>query len=177
VSDWLHRVVGGLQRAEPGWRRIRVAPQPGGGLTSARVVHDTVRGRAEVAWRIESGEMRVDVVVPAGTTAEVDLPGHPLGTIVRVGAGAHTWRYALPAGWGRPPRPGLDTPLMELVRDPRVWPPVLEVLRSYLPGVPIEAGAQLSPDPLRALIGQLPGAADDLERDLRQALDLALDGR
>ena len=26
VADWLHRVVGGLQRLEPGWRRILVAP-------------------------------------------------------------------------------------------------------------------------------------------------------
>src|SRR3712207_9064066 len=77
VADWLHRVVGGLQRLEPGYRRIRIAPQPGGGITSARVSHDTVHGRAEVSWRIEAGEMLLDVTIPEGTTAEVVLPLHP----------------------------------------------------------------------------------------------------
>ena len=36
VADWMHRSVGGLAPLEPGYRRILVAPQPGGGLTWAR---------------------------------------------------------------------------------------------------------------------------------------------
>src|SRR5262249_35747020 len=31
VGAWLHDTVGGLQIVEPGWRRFRIAPQPGGG--------------------------------------------------------------------------------------------------------------------------------------------------
>ena len=31
VADWLHRVVGGLEPIEPGYRTMRIAPQPGGG--------------------------------------------------------------------------------------------------------------------------------------------------
>ncbi len=50
VADWLHRVVGGIEPLEPGYRRCRIAPQPGGGLSWARTAHDTVRGRIEVAW-------------------------------------------------------------------------------------------------------------------------------
>src|SRR3712207_630379 len=41
ITDWMHRVIGGLAPDGPGYRRIRVAPIPGGGLTWARTVHDT----------------------------------------------------------------------------------------------------------------------------------------
>jgi alpha-L-rhamnosidase len=28
VADWLHRVVGGIEPAEPGYRTVRIAPRP-----------------------------------------------------------------------------------------------------------------------------------------------------
>ena len=59
VVDFLHRVVGGLESAEPGWRRVRIAPRPGGGLdprrrpaSSRRTASSTVvlgTGRHELA--------------------------------------------------------------------------------------------------------------------------------
>jgi alpha-L-rhamnosidase len=91
VADWLHRVVGGLVRTGPGWRTMRVAPQPGGGITSASAVHETVRGRAAVAWRIADGAMTVDVTVPEGSTATVVLPS--TRRTVTVGPGTHAWHY------------------------------------------------------------------------------------
>ncbi len=44
VADWLHRSVAGLAPAEPGYRRIRFAPQPGGGLTHASATQRTPYG-------------------------------------------------------------------------------------------------------------------------------------
>ncbi|MGM1063824.1 family 78 glycoside hydrolase catalytic domain [Saccharothrix sp. Mg75] len=86
VADWLHRTVAGLSPAAPGYRRIRVAPRPGGGLTAASAEHDTPYGRARVSWRREGAELTVEVVVPANTTAVLDLDGRePL----HVGPGAH----------------------------------------------------------------------------------------
>ncbi|MEL7978076.1 glycoside hydrolase family 78 protein [Isoptericola sp. F-RaC21] len=75
VADWLHRVVAGLAPLEPGYRTFRVAPRPGGGLIRAQARHVTPYGTAEVAWRIEDGELVVRCVVPVGTTAELDVPG------------------------------------------------------------------------------------------------------
>ena len=46
VADWMHRSVGGLAPLEPGYRRILVAPQPGGGLTWAEATpRDAARTR------------------------------------------------------------------------------------------------------------------------------------
>jgi alpha-L-rhamnosidase len=77
VADWLHRVVAGLAPAEPGYRRIRFAPQPGGGLTSAAARHRTPYGDAAIEWRIVDGELVVQTEVPTGTRATLELPGAP----------------------------------------------------------------------------------------------------
>lgn len=76
VAAWLQQTVGGLAAAEPGYRVIEVAPQPGGGLTHAESVHRTPYGWAASSWEIgEGGRLSLDVVVPVGATARVTLPG------------------------------------------------------------------------------------------------------
>ena len=50
VISFLHRYVAGLQRLEPTWTRFRVAPRPGGGITSAETEHLTPHGRIAVSW-------------------------------------------------------------------------------------------------------------------------------
>ena len=74
VADWMHRVIGGLAPAAPGYRELRVEPRPGGGLHWARAAHLTPYGLAEVSWRRADGILTVDVTVPAGCTATVVLP-------------------------------------------------------------------------------------------------------
>ncbi|MBF4570646.1 glycoside hydrolase family 78 protein [Plantibacter sp. VKM Ac-2880] len=75
VADWLHRVVAGIAPAAPGYRSILFRPRPGGGLTHASAVHLTPYGRASITWTIVAGALQVEVEVPTGTSAVVDLPG------------------------------------------------------------------------------------------------------
>lgn len=96
VADWLHRTVGGLGPAEPGYRRIAIAPRPGGGMSHASARHLTPYGMAECAWKIEDGSIKVNVVVPPNATANVSLPGKDGGPL-EVGAGTHHWAYAYTA--------------------------------------------------------------------------------
>ncbi len=76
VISFLHQHVAGLQLLEPGWRRARIAPRPGGGLTRASASHRTPYGLVAVAWQVTGSELHVDVTVPASTTVELLLPGH-----------------------------------------------------------------------------------------------------
>ncbi|MGY3128750.1 alpha-L-rhamnosidase [Agrococcus sp. UYP33] len=172
VSSWLHRVVGGLTRAAAGWERVVIAPQPGGGLTSARTAHRTPAGLAEVSWRIEAGDVVLDVTVPEGTDASVVLPLHPDGATADVGAGRHSWRYPAPEGYGVTAAFTMDTPIKEISTDPVVWAAVVEVFKTYFPGVPIDAaGAHMAAMPLSAVLERMPGAAvSDLARDLEAAI-------
>ena len=75
VADWMHRAVGGLAPLEPGYRRILVAPRPGGGVTWAQTSLETPHGRAAVRWVLDGSEMRVEVTVPEGAEAVLRLPG------------------------------------------------------------------------------------------------------
>ncbi|AZH77549.1 alpha-L-rhamnosidase [Microbacterium sp. Y-01] len=93
VADWLHRSVAGLASAQPGYRRIRFAPRPGGGLTRASARQRTPYGEAAISWELHGDELAVDVVVPVGTTAELDLPG---AAVEQLGHGAHTRSVRLP---------------------------------------------------------------------------------
>ena len=134
VAAWLHRVVGGIEAIEPGYRRVRIAPQPGGGLTSATTGHDTVHGAIAVTWRIDGAEMVLEVTVPDGVEAEVVLPLHPDAATATVGAGTHSWRYELPTV--DRPEYSMDTMLNVLAADPVVWRDVTEVFAKHLPGHP-----------------------------------------
>ena len=75
VADWLHRSVAGLAPADVAYRRLRIAPVPGGGLTSASARHLTPYGEATASWTIEAGILTVSATVPVGARAEVLLPG------------------------------------------------------------------------------------------------------
>jgi alpha-L-rhamnosidase len=94
VADWLHRVVAGIAPAAPGYRSILFKPRPGGGLTHASAVHLTPYGRASIAWTIADGTLQVEVEVPTGTSAVVDLPG---AEPVSVTSGTHRFAVGVDA--------------------------------------------------------------------------------
>jgi alpha-L-rhamnosidase len=133
VADWLHRTVGGLMPAAPGYRHLEIRPCPGGGLTHARARHQTPYGLAECAWRIEQGQITVEASVPPNTRASVTLPGGD-GSTIAIGSGRYRWVYPYQA-----PQPlrrplTLDSTLGEVIDDPAAWAAVLAVLRRHLPG-------------------------------------------
>ncbi len=117
VADWMHRTIGGIALASPGYRRIRIAPQPGGGLTSATAALETGYGRVATDWSIADGVFRLTAVVPPGTTATVVLPdGSPAR---EVGSGTHEYRVTLPAEAAPEPLT-MDSPLAAFGEDPEV---------------------------------------------------------
>jgi alpha-L-rhamnosidase len=87
IGDWMVRVVAGLDldEAEPGYRHLVIHPQPGGGLTSARAELMTQYGSAASGWKLEGGQLRLDVRVPANTHATVRLPGATLAQVTEGG--------------------------------------------------------------------------------------------
>lgn len=74
VGDWLYRRVAGLEPLEGGYRRFRVAPLLGGGLTSAEGAVTTPYGRARSAWTLRDGRFTLAVDVPVSTSCVVELP-------------------------------------------------------------------------------------------------------
>lgn len=98
IADWMHRVIGGIEAAAPGYRRVRFAPIPGGGLTSAQAHLESPYGPISSTWRIVDGEFTLTVELPTGTTGSVILPA---GSEHEVGPGAHSFSEALGDGEAR----------------------------------------------------------------------------
>ncbi len=93
VVTFLHRYVAGIVpiEGEPGYRRFRIRPQPGGGITWAEGQLDSPFGPIRSEWRRESVGWILDVEVPSGTRAEVVLPD---GASYDVGPGHHAMSWA-----------------------------------------------------------------------------------
>ncbi|MEL4317513.1 family 78 glycoside hydrolase catalytic domain [Leifsonia sp. YIM 134122] len=88
VADFMHRRIGGLEPIEPGYRRVRIAPQPGGKLTHAAAEHLSPYGLISTRWNRQDGLLTVHVTIPTGVTADVVLPGADAQI---VHAGSHTF--------------------------------------------------------------------------------------
>ncbi|KAH8593730.1 bacterial alpha-L-rhamnosidase [Bisporella sp. PMI_857] len=102
IADWMHKVIGGLSAAEPGWRKVRVAPIPGGLLTSAKTSFSSLYGLISSEWNIDGDEFTLQVKVPPNASATVRLP--TITALREVGSGTHIFRclYKRPE-W--PPKP------------------------------------------------------------------------
>jgi len=84
VGSWLYQVVAGLEidPTSPGYQHFFVQPRPGGGLSHAGVVYQSIHGQIVSDWHLENGRMRVEVEVPTNTRATVRLPGASADQVV-----------------------------------------------------------------------------------------------
>ncbi|MGW4062879.1 family 78 glycoside hydrolase catalytic domain [Amycolatopsis sp. NPDC004747] len=100
VGDFLYRSVGGLAPASPGYASLRIAPRPGGGLTSAKSAYETPYGGAVSDWSAANGRLTLRVTIPAGSSATVVVPtSQPSGVVAPPEAvPSAPGTYFLPAG-------------------------------------------------------------------------------
>ena len=78
VAYWMHQIIGGIAPLEPGYSRVLIAPQPGGDIQWARSSLESRHGKISVSWSQDhDGPIELDVAVPDGVTALVQLPGTP----------------------------------------------------------------------------------------------------
>ena len=76
IGDWMYRVMVGLDTYEdgPGYKHIKIQPHIGGGFTNASASLDTYYGRLSNSWKLENGNLQMDVEIPANTLATVYIP-------------------------------------------------------------------------------------------------------
>jgi len=103
VATFMHERLGGLRCVEPGWKKSRVEPIPGGDITAANINHLTPFGKVACSWKIEDGMFQMQVEVPPSTTMEVVLPSSEQSEAKLVSSGM--WKYSIP------------------YKQPNEWPP------------------------------------------------------
>ena len=77
IGDWMYRVTAGLDNdaSSPGYKKVIIAPRPGGKITHATAKLETLYGLTVSDWKVENGLFKLNVVIPPNATALVKLPG------------------------------------------------------------------------------------------------------
>lgn len=74
VGEWFFESLAGITMTAPGFRTIRIQPRPADGLTWARGDIETMYGPAASHWRLDNGDLHMDVRIPANTSARILVP-------------------------------------------------------------------------------------------------------
>lgn len=85
IGDWMYRTITGISEVSPGYKEILIAPKPGGNLKKASAELETVYGKVKSAWAIDGDKTRVEVTIPANTTAKIVLPATGNNTVTESG--------------------------------------------------------------------------------------------
>ena len=85
VYQWMVENIGGIRSVGPAYRRIVIAPQPGGKLTTARTSYRSVCGLIETEWTRQGDGLDLRVTVPANTTGEVHVPARDAAAVTEGG--------------------------------------------------------------------------------------------
>jgi alpha-L-rhamnosidase len=168
IADWMHRVIGGLAPAAPGYRQITVAPHPGGGLTRARARHITPYGPAECAWQIQDGQISVDVIVPPNSSALVSLPGSDQPPVT-VQPGSHHWAYPYQPPADAHAARSLDSMVGELLNDSAAWEAIKAVVARHNMDVSSIDIGTVSSQTLRQLLTLRPDS-EMITKELEETL-------
>lgn len=76
IIEWMYRNMCGINPVEehPGFRKIRLAPQPNGLIKWAKATVLTVSGQYESSWRIDKTGLVFEFLIPFNASAELTLP-------------------------------------------------------------------------------------------------------
>jgi alpha-L-rhamnosidase len=73
-EEWLFQHLAGIQAAEPGYAKVRIAPVFPAGLDHASAAVTTPHGVVSSGWRRQNGHLTLVVDVPTGIPAEIVTP-------------------------------------------------------------------------------------------------------
>lgn len=76
IMEWFYEGIGGISQAEGsiGYRQIVIRPEPVGELTSAKTGFHSPYGMITTEWTKTMQDFKLEVIIPANTTATIYLP-------------------------------------------------------------------------------------------------------
>ena len=74
VGRWMFGTIAGIDTDGPGYKRIIIRPQPGGGFSYAKASYESIHGKIVSDWKIEGRKFTLNVTIPPNTTATVYVP-------------------------------------------------------------------------------------------------------
>ena len=118
VAEWMFRHLAGIDLAENGFREIVIRPEPNNTLGPVAASYHSINGEIRSAWSLDGDDLKMEITIPANTTAQVRIPartadgvkegGLPLAEVkgiiekemdgqflkIRIGSGTYTFSSA-----------------------------------------------------------------------------------
>lgn len=89
VGQWLYENMAGIKPAAPGYKKIIIHPQIGGGLTWAKASYTCKYGKIVSEWKRQGEKVRLHVEIPPHTTALIYMSRQTC----KVAAGHYNYTY------------------------------------------------------------------------------------
>jgi alpha-L-rhamnosidase len=93
IDEWFYRSLLGINPAAPGFEKIIIKPQPAGDLKWAKGYYRSIRGKIGSDWKIEAGQLTLNVSIPANTTATVYIPSRENSPVTESGKKQEVLRF------------------------------------------------------------------------------------
>jgi alpha-L-rhamnosidase len=74
IGQWMYERIAGISPLEPGYKKILIAPVPGGPLEHAKAEFNSIYGKISSGWKKVNNGLELDVTIPPNTTAKVVIP-------------------------------------------------------------------------------------------------------
>lgn len=76
VAGWFFQYVAGIDMDDEsnGYKSFIIAPKPGGTLTKARGIYNSMYGRIESSWEKTNEMFNLEIQIPPNTSAKVIFP-------------------------------------------------------------------------------------------------------
>ena len=84
-GEYLFGYIGGIRPDAPGFRTILIDPVICDGLTWAKTDFESIEGEISTAWNKDGHQFKLDVTIPANTTATVHVPAGNVAGITESG--------------------------------------------------------------------------------------------
>lgn len=128
IGSWMYRKIAGINQLEPGYKKIMIKPQFIKGITSVEATFKSVYGEIKSAWSCKDKIIKVDVEIPANTTAVIYLPEKD--EPIEVGSGVYHFEYKTDTSL-EIDRFSFDSTLKEIIDEPLA----VQLFNQYSPGM------------------------------------------
>ena len=74
VCESIYSRIAGLRNLSPGWKKVKIKPQINHRIKSMDFSYNSISGKYEIKWFVKNGEFHMDITIPYGCEAFVELP-------------------------------------------------------------------------------------------------------
>ena len=126
VCEAIYSRIAGLKNLSPGWKKVLIKPHLNYRMKKIDFSYDSISGKYEIFWKWIDKKFHLDVTIPNGTEAEIELPN---GDKFNVKDGKYHYECDIDKKIYAPF--SIDTVLLEILKNEKAT----EIVKKYVPKI------------------------------------------